>query len=887
MRTHIVPLTVALAALLSGMPVAAGDWLHFGADAVYSGHSPNETQLTPATVAGLERRWGVGCDDGWFSVISRSPAIRSGTLYTSQAGGPLSAFDAATGQLRWQFGGTMSGWAPPPVASAGGTVLYLEGSFPTELYAVDGATGAELWQAPLGFDLGYDDTAVVTVDEERGLVYLVEEPFAPGEGRLFALDLATGEVAWFMGPATDGMGFKGDHVLLHGGRIYVVAVVEEEYWERDRALAFDATTRQLVASFLRPADLELYEISKISICGGRLLVNYCDRDDVFEGDGTLVAYDLQTGREVWRLDPGTAITGRVACNEAAGRCYVPTDPYLYALDSGTGVEVWRHLFFGEAYGPSLANGVVYVLSDTNLYALDEATGQQLFRFGLGEQAYDTTQVAIADGMVYFSGNGGTCDLFALGLPGGGPTGSADGVIPAAASNPGGGGTYWGTTVWAFQDQAASATLTLRAGNEAVPASAVQPLEVTVPRGRVVRLDDVLASFPEVAPPAALLYAWDGVDPERAVVTSRTFTAASGGAAGTLGQGIPGVDLALLPTATTSQIVPLSPDEGLVRSNLGVVNAGNAEAAVLVRLRSESGSVLAESRFTLAAGAWRQLSRVFDAVGIPPAARAYAEVKAEGATSALLAVYASLVDNATGDPTYLAAQVAQGGGEVIVPVAAHNWGQAGSRWVTDVSLLNWAGSDGAVCGLDLLAEGVANHPSPAGSQTFAVGAEDQLVLPDVVLSVYGESNRKGALAVASAQGMGCWSRTYNAGGVGTYGQDMPGLAVSDYRVSGDDRGELVGLEESVAFRTNLGLVNTSTEVCTVTVELYSAAGVRLGTVGRTLLPRSMEQVQAPFAALGGVEDGRATVTSDRGVIAYASVVDNATGDATTVLAKRVR
>ena len=63
----------------------------------------------------------------------------------------------------------------------------------------------------------------------------------------------------------------------------------------------------------------------------------------------------------------------------------------------------------------------------------------------------------------------------------------------------------------------------------------------------------------------------------------------------------------------------------------------------------------------------------------------------------------------------------------------------------------------------------------------MGAQDQLVLPDVVLSVYGESNRKGALAVASAQGMGCWSRTCNAGGVGTSGQDMPGLAVSDHRV----------------------------------------------------------------------------------------------------------
>jgi outer membrane protein assembly factor BamB len=419
MRTHVVPFAV-LATLLSAMPAAAGDWLHFGADAVYSGHNASESSLSPTTVAGLERRWGVGCDDPYFSVISRSPAIRSGTLYTSQAGGPLSAYDAVTGEPRWQFGGTQSGWAPAPVASADGTVLYLEGSYPTELYAVNGATGAQIWQAPLGFDLGYNDTAVVTVDEERGLVYLVEEPFDPDDGRLFALDLQTGEVAWFKSQATDGMAFKGDHVLLHGDRIYVVAVVEETYWSNDRAQAFDAATRQLVASYLRPADLDLYDISKISICGGNLLVNYCDRDDVFEGDGTLVAYDLQTSQEVWRLDPGTAITGRVACDEALGRCFVPTDPYLYALDAGNGTELWRHLAFGPVYGPSVANGVVYYLSDTNMYAIAEASGQQLYHLGLGEQAYSTTQVAVDDGMVFFSGNGGTCDLFALGLPGGAP-----------------------------------------------------------------------------------------------------------------------------------------------------------------------------------------------------------------------------------------------------------------------------------------------------------------------------------------------------------------------------------------------------------------------------------------------------------------------------------
>ena len=61
--------------------------------------------------------------------------------------------------------------------------------------------------------------------------------------------------------------------------------------------------------------------------------------------------------------------------------------------------------------------MIYFLSDTNLYAIDEISPTRLLHYPLGHQAYETTQVAIANGMAYFSGNGGTCDLFALGLPG--------------------------------------------------------------------------------------------------------------------------------------------------------------------------------------------------------------------------------------------------------------------------------------------------------------------------------------------------------------------------------------------------------------------------------------------------------------------------------------
>ncbi len=72
--------------------------------------------------------------------------------------------------------------------------------------------------------------------------------------------------------------------------------------------------------------------------------------------------------------------------------------------------------YGEIYNPSVANGIVYFLSDTNMYAIDEDTGERVFSYPLGHKAGESTQVAICSGMLYFSSNGGTYDLYALGLP---------------------------------------------------------------------------------------------------------------------------------------------------------------------------------------------------------------------------------------------------------------------------------------------------------------------------------------------------------------------------------------------------------------------------------------------------------------------------------------
>jgi outer membrane protein assembly factor BamB len=440
-RNAAAVVSIVFTFLSRGSPLVAADWLHFGHDSQYTSSNPAETTINSANISRLQRRWGLGCDDGFFSVISRSPAIYNGTLYTSGAGSRLTAYNASTGEMLWHFGQGNAGWAPQPVVSQDGIVFYLEGSIPTNLYAVDSTTGQQLWQAPIDFALGFNDTAVVTVDEARGVVYVIEPGYG-GRAALFALDKHTGEVVWYMSKAKDDVAFEGDHVLVKGGKVFAAAeVLDQDTYPtyRDHILKIDAASQNIDTKFDRPQPEDYYAILQSGLCNDRLLVHY---DYDVNPARLVVAYNVASPAISWQKALGQ-MTGAFACDEAKNRIYVPTDPYLYALDAATGAEIWKYTGYGAIYSPSVANGIVYFLSDTSMYALDENTGQRVFRYPLGYEAYETTQVAVADGMLYFSGNGGTCDLYALALgPPVSPTPTPMPTVPLPTPTPGPPAAAW-------------------------------------------------------------------------------------------------------------------------------------------------------------------------------------------------------------------------------------------------------------------------------------------------------------------------------------------------------------------------------------------------------------------------------------------------------------
>ncbi len=429
---RIMPLLLLAFLLTGALPVRAlpaldrpsgidadDDWLHFGYDSAFTGNNPSETIIGKDNVGQLRLRWGLGCNDGRFSVVFRSPAVRNGLLYNSSAGSHLTAYNARSGHVLWAFSKDLSelnGWASQPAVSTDGVVIYPWENDPTYLFAVDGQTGAQIWESAVTFDVGFSGAArlVPTIDETNDVVYILEEPFI-GDGKLWAINMANGQVAWWMGKPLYDASFVGSYALLSGGKVYAAADVPitPSPYRGESMLRIDPLTQTIETTYERPTPENNWQLTQYTICGDTLVVGF---DYQYEPEKQLVAYDLDAPTIVWQKAI-SAITGAIACDPAAGQIYVPTNPYLYALDVADGSEDWKHLGYDEIYSPSIANGVVYYLSDTNLYALDQASGTQLFHFPLGYEADETTQVAIADGWLYFSGNGGTCDLYALSLPG--------------------------------------------------------------------------------------------------------------------------------------------------------------------------------------------------------------------------------------------------------------------------------------------------------------------------------------------------------------------------------------------------------------------------------------------------------------------------------------
>lgn len=217
--------------------------------------------------------------------------------------------------------------------------------------------------------------------------------------------------------------------------------------------------------------------------------------------------------------------------------------------------------------------------------------------------------------------------------------------------------------------------------------------------------------------------------------------------------------------------------------------------------------------------------------------------------------------------------------LLLPVAARLAGINETFWQTDVDLVNPGGMVAEVLLEYLPREG------PPRTARRSVGPGRLLRLEDVVGQAFGASGA-GALRITPLAGrVTAGSRTYTTGEAGTLGQGVPAAPVSGALRPGRD-GRLAGLAQAPdrtgGFRTNLGLVNLADHPVEVTIRLADQGGVELGVLTESLpaaRPVQLNEVLRPLAP-EGVEHATATisvVTAGGAVSAYATVVDNRSGD----------
>jgi outer membrane protein assembly factor BamB len=283
-------------------PVMQGNAVYFGSDDgnVYAVDAASGRQLWKYTTKGA---------------VSASPAVEGDTLYVGSFDGHFYALNARTGVLRWKF-------------ATGGERRFE-------------AKGIHGWQPASQTFLDPFDVFLSSPVVAGGSVY-----FGSGDGNLYALDAASGELKWK---------FKtGD--VVHSSPAYVDGVLYFGSW-----------------------------------------------------DSWFYAVDARSGTEKWRFHGGedALIHNQVGFQSSAavvnGVVYVGCrDSNLYALDAATGKEKWR---FNNAASwvitsPAVTQGkVIFGTSDSSLFHMvDAETGKALAK--VQGKAYMFGSPAVAGSVVY-------------------------------------------------------------------------------------------------------------------------------------------------------------------------------------------------------------------------------------------------------------------------------------------------------------------------------------------------------------------------------------------------------------------------------------------------------------------------------------------------------
>jgi hypothetical protein len=364
------------------------------------------------------------------------------------------------------------------------------------------------------------------------------------------------------------------------------------------------------------------------------------------------------------------------------------------------------------------------------------------------------------------------------------------------------------------------------------------------------------------------------------VTARTYNQTT---AGTFGQYLPALTRQQALSNGMVGVIPQLKRTSAFRTNVGAVNLGSFTCEVMVKLYQADGAQARQPvTLTVLPGRYLQADNIF---GSRQLEIAYATVEVT-TPGGLIWAYGSVVDNATGDPTTIPVLIEESGPYQVLGVA-HAPGAEGTAWRTNLAVVN-RNQDQAELTLRFYPYEEAGSVSER-EQTIAAGATVEW--QDLLVSLFDLDDAtaaKGTVHIEADQPLAVTARTYNQTAVGTFGQYLPALTVSQALIGGQT-GVIPQLKYTTGFRTNVGLLNLGSSDCEVDIRLIGVDGQQVGEQVRvTVSPGRYWQGDNIFGSAWTGAGGRniayaeiEVVTAGGQVWAYGSVVDNATGDPTTI------
>jgi len=327
--------------------------------------------------------------------VVSSAVWNDGAVLFGSDDGNVYAVDAASGRQRWK---AHTGGPVPSTPAVWGDRVFAV-SYDGRLYALDARSGEVLWKFATEGERRFEAKGLHGLQPRNQTfpdlydVYLSSPlvvdgkvVFGSGDGHVYAVDAASGKLAWKFA--------TGD--VVHASPAFADGLIVIGSWD-GRLYALDAATGAQRWAFQAGLDPLIHNQqgfqSSAAIADGRVFVG-CR-------DGHLYALDLRTGAPQWNVDTeGSWVNASPAV--AQGRVYFATsDTAQYrVVDAATGQPA-QAMGSTQAYvfgSPTIAGDTVLLgVLNGSLQARDRVDGRVLWAFRTEAAKADREWVLSADG----------------------------------------------------------------------------------------------------------------------------------------------------------------------------------------------------------------------------------------------------------------------------------------------------------------------------------------------------------------------------------------------------------------------------------------------------------------------------------------------------------